>query len=84
MNLIGLSEARRGAQVAANRGKLVHNNRLERGRSFRMGKAMNTGYCGQKHLGFSLSDERAKELFSGRAYRLSIHLPTSNILCVPK
>lgn len=56
MNLRGLSEAGRREQESVNRGKLLYKNRLERGRSCQMGKAINIGYCGQKYLGFSLSD----------------------------
>lgn len=64
MNLRGLSEAGRREQESVNRGKLLYKNRLERGRSCQMGKAINIGYCGQKYLGFSLSDYGAKELLA--------------------
>ena len=54
MNRRGLSEAGRWEQGAADSGKLLYKNRLERGRSLQTGKAVNTGYYGQEYAGFPL------------------------------
>lgn len=54
MNRRGLSKAGRWEQGAADGGKLLYRNRLERGRSHQTGKATNTSYYGQEYAGFSL------------------------------